>query len=61
MSSRDIVAIILSAAVLLFVFLGVGRSYFPTLAPVKIEILDVWADVITVISGGLIAYISRDK
>lgn len=59
-TSKDIVAVILAISALVFVMLGVGRSYFPGLTPVSEGVLDVWTDIVIMISGGLIAYISRD-
>ena len=59
-TAQEVVAIILALTVLVFVCLGVARSYIGTLTPVAEGALVVWSDLIKVLIGGLIGYMSRD-
>jgi len=61
MPAKDQVAIILAISVLSFILLGVTRSFFSGLAPIKVEVLNTWKDIILLISGGLISYFSKEK
>lgn len=59
MDSRNLVALILAVCVFTFVLLGLARPYFIDIVITDHKVADMWSDLIKVIIGGLIGYISH--